>query len=414
MENRKFALYFLFYFGLTYSLSIYFYNLGFFDYYDIFFNADVNMNIKSFTTGWDGRKALSHAFLEVFSVVTKALSTILSAIFPFFKKNDIQIYMALAICPATSTFGLYFIKKIINLIYAENKNTTLVILLYSLCFSTLLFSIIPESFILSNAAILYLIYLYTKDSENVKNPIKSNEKQWITASIIVTGITITNVFIFAIIYGSNLLINKKASLSKTLLVTLSKTFFTLFCVITFYYSFHYILDYNLGWEGSGEYITKFSRFEFLSIATNLANIGHASFASFVAFNYTTLKNKFSLEDSIILNNISFAHESSLSLGLALLLLYTLIIIRCFLNKNYTYIEKLKTPLSLIIAFNFALHSVFGKEMFLYSLHWFSSSFILISSLLISNRKALLITLFFVAISNFFFIFSLSSLISSSL
>ena len=97
----------LIYFLFCYFISINWYLKGYFSVYDIFFDTDPNTNLASFAHGW-GRHAISHPFLEIFTLPIRTIEFIISKFYLSFNKIEFREILALSISPTFSTLKIFF------------------------------------------------------------------------------------------------------------------------------------------------------------------------------------------------------------------------------------------------------------------------------------------------------------------
>ena len=111
-KNLNLVLFFSFaYFISCYAISISWYYSGYFDVYDILFDTDPNENLKSFAHGW-GRHAVSHAFLELFSIPIRIIEFAFSSLGIISNRIEFRELIALSISPIFSALTLVCFFKI--------------------------------------------------------------------------------------------------------------------------------------------------------------------------------------------------------------------------------------------------------------------------------------------------------------
>ena len=108
LREYKFVFLFnIFYFLLCYAIAIYLNEKGYFLVFDIFFDTDPTSNLNSIAHGW-GRHAISHAFLELFSIPIRIIEMIYSSFFMVSNRLEFRELIALGISPIFSSFTLVY------------------------------------------------------------------------------------------------------------------------------------------------------------------------------------------------------------------------------------------------------------------------------------------------------------------
>jgi hypothetical protein len=192
-RTLKFVLLFSFvYCLLCYSLAIHWYDKGYFSVYDIFFDTDPSSNLGSFAHGW-GRHAISHAFLELFSIPIRIIEMIYSNLFVVTDRLEFREIIALSLSPIFSALTLVYFYRILTLLNINKLDANVFTLIFAVSFSNIVFAIVPETYAISCFFISYLIYYFL---ENEKQKVNGNVLVWITLATLLSGITITNICIF--------------------------------------------------------------------------------------------------------------------------------------------------------------------------------------------------------------------------
>jgi hypothetical protein len=165
------------------------YHKHYFSGHDVFFDTDTVTNLSSVASGW-GRNTYTHSFLELFSFPIRCLSLISNAT----DNSDFRKIIAISISPLFSSLKIFIFYKILE--NNDFKNKMLITLFYTFSFSNLIFSIIPESYAISSFFIAFAFYYYFECSRKMN----SKDSVWFFLACALTGFTITNVFIFFIVY----------------------------------------------------------------------------------------------------------------------------------------------------------------------------------------------------------------------
>ena len=132
--------------------------------------------------------------------------------------------------------------------------------------------------------------------------------------------------------------------------------------------------------------------------------------SFLALNPTVTVNEYC--KSFTCNAISFTrNKSDFLLLVCVAILWGIAI---FHSKRFVFEKKwqnLYLVCCLIIAFNFTLHAIFGREMFLYTQHWITALFLLLVPILQNKRFISIGLLLLLVIVNVKFLLNVESLVA---
>jgi hypothetical protein len=391
-------------------MSIYYYKAGYFNFINIFFDSDPSTVLASFAHGY-GRHVVIHSFSEVFTVPIRLLTKVL---YEFGQVGDVVKFreiIALSICPFFSTLTLFYYNKILDLLNIHGFDLFFCNVIFAFSFSNIIFAIIPENFAISGFFIAYIFYYYIfcKISDT-----SGNIYVWLLLAVFLSGVTITNISIFIIIYFFNLYNRKKMHFKKSFLLTCVYSLFCILSVVSFYYISHFILGINHGDEQGVNWFLRFASFSFFTILKNVANFFNAFVTSYIPI----------LPDSQIFdsghylyNELAFTRFSrSFIDNLLFIIVLSFIVYIIYSLKHHLNDKRWSEVYSIsliIILYNLLLHSFFGREMFLYSQHWIIAlSFVLVRIL---SGKRLLSVLFMslLIVSNLFFFNGLEQLVQLS-
>ncbi|KKL13726.1 hypothetical protein LCGC14_2522870, partial [marine sediment metagenome] len=377
------------YFLVTYYISFLLYQNNLFIQVNHFFDADPPTNLSSLAHGFnEGRNAYSHAFLEILSLPVFAIQSILSTLYNDIDTRRIREILALSYSPLFGALSIIYFYKLLKTIKIQQSLSYLLVLIYMFSFSTLIFSTLVDTYIISGALITILLYFYAKSDLN-KN---IDYKKWLFLGATLAGITITNISIFFIVFFSYK-IRRGISYYLAFRDTLIMCLLILLVVILYYKITQIIIGANGfgGYEGSVGWIRMYFATSPNEIFFKSANMISAFYNSFFGIFITLNVTDNCLGPSC--HNLSFLRGQNTYPIIVLLLSIFLL----YLFKSYQFFSKsglmwLFSPLALIIGYNFIFHSFFGKEMFLYSQHWFVASALLFLIPLMKNRIFLLLIL----------------------
>lgn len=372
------------YFSFCYFFSTKWQIAGYFNNYDAFFDADPNTTLSSLIEG-NRRNAITHAFLELISIPIKAIQF---AITNFGISEDPQIIrtnIALAVAPLFSTLAIILHYKTLKLIIKDTFEIYIFTLFFSLACSNLMFAIIPETFSISGFLISLLIYqffLSRSKLENDKTSHSSEGRIWFILAVLLAGITITNTFIFAIVYFIHLSRNTKFSYINASKETIKKSALAVITVAIIFLLSRWLLDLPIGSEGRPRWVLIFFPSSINQVLLNITNLFSTSYTALFAL-FPTNKVAAVHADyytiSFIKTYKDYLWLTGLILGHSLLIYFSR---NQFRNKHWRDVYLIST---IIILYNFALHTIFGREMFLYSQHWMSALSLIILPAL-SKRK----------------------------
>lgn len=397
-------------FGILYAVGCFilafsWYNHGYFKVYDIFFDTDPNANLGSFAHG-TFRHAISHAFIEVFAIPFKL---IVLALYKLGMVSDMTVareIIALSIGPLSSALTIIIYYRILKLLDLNTLNSYLITLIFAFSFSNILFAIIVETYAVSGFLISLLFYYFVLCK---KNSVSGRWYIWLGLGTLLTGITITNVAIFFIVYMGHNYYQRRNNLIASFTRSLSFSLLALIMVVGFYLLSHLLLDYHKGEEGGAEWVKMFLIDSFGDISTNFTNILGAFLNTFTGLFPSALP--YERDDVFAYNYLSFQRTRKdfvwLSIAFIMVVLHSKIIIRSIYRSNMKEVFIVSTG---VILFNIVLHSVFGREMFMYSKHWIIPLSLTLIPVL-SWKKSLSISIIvFLIITNAHFLINVHQLI----
>ena len=402
----RFVLFFcLFYFLLGYFLAITWYESQYFSVVDIFFESNPSIILKSFSHGWGGH-AISHPFLEFFTVPVRAVEFVCSLFFDITDRFKFRELVALAISPAFSSLTLLYLYKTLVVLNIKPLDAIIFTLIFSATFTNIIFSIIPESYGASCfliSVLLHYFFTYEKSGGYYECIV------WFILAVSLAGITITNICIFSLVFFIHLLKNKNMNCKYAAILTAFYALFAFLAVMLFYQLTLNLLDLGVRPAGSISWISKWLQTDMSGIATNAINFFSASINSFFGIFPEIKTNKYCKDVSC--NAIYFNRNKSHLVFLVIVALvwaFFLFYSRKFLREKKWV--NLYVICSLIVAYNFILHIFFGTETFLYTQHWIVPLFLLMIPLLEKSRVASIILLILLVVVNGDFLLSVDQLV----
>lgn len=409
-SNQIILTYSLLYFICAFLLSIYWFNNGYFNVFNIFFDTDPSSNLNSFAHGW-GRHAISHALIEIIAIPIRAVALLMYETGLINDQVHFRKLAAFSVSPLASALSIIVFSKVLESLNLSKKEVILFTFIYSLSFTNIVFSAIPETYAISSLFITALMLFYLKEV-NTNNYINSN--YWFAAGFILTGTTITNGCIFFIIYFSSLYLNRKQGFLKSVSTSSALSFLILIIIVMFYELSHYVLEIPKGPEGGPEWIKRYTSNSVGQVLSNLMNFGSSSISSFFPLGFTYGENIHCIKNNMNCNAISLQHDF-FSLSLLLKFLLFLIFLAFTYKKTYEDVNarNLYYLCSFILLFNLILHTIFGRETFMYTQHWISALTILLSLLLTQKRSYILTFLTLQIIFNINFFLNVNNMVSMS-
>lgn len=352
------------YFIVTYCIAVMAYVCGYFDVYDVFFDTDPQLNLLAFTQIGE-RHALTHALVELLALPISGLAWLLSSSGIVENNRLLRELIALAVSPLFSSLSLVVFYKTLQLLGITRVNTVLFTLIYALCFSNVLFAVVPESYSISGFLIALLCYYYVRCG---RLGVYGARRLWLLLAILLSGVTITNGIIFMLVFGLHLYRHRELAVMRAAASTVLYTVFALTTVVIYFYLSEWLFAWESGIDGSVAWVKLFVRTSVYEIIGNSANFLSASVNAFAAISTRVTDNV--LCDSLVCNSLSFRRNEADVVWLALAFLG-------FAGFVWASAKPLGQArwrdlycLSLaIIAFNIMLHAVFGRDIFMYTQHW---------------------------------------------
>jgi Family of unknown function (DUF6080) len=406
-RNFKFVLLFSFiYCLLCYSLAIHWYEKGYFSVYDIFFDTDANTVLTSMSHG-RGRHAITHAFLDLFSIPIRIIEMTCSNLFVVTDRREFRELLALSICPIFSSLTIVYFYRCLTLLNIKIFDANIITLIFAASFTNIIFSIVPETYAVSCFFISCLIF-YFFNSEREKT--SGSFVVWVALAVCLTGITVTNICIFFLVFMVHLLKNEQLSWLGAIKKACFYSLGVLFLIIFFYKFSYFILDMKEGHEGGAKWLSVYLTSSFWEFKWNIINLFGASINSFVSA-YPAVIVLDNCGD-FICNKLSFTRDKSDFLLLACVAIIWGAV--AFFSRKFVFEKKwqnLYLVCGLIIAFNFTLHALFGREMFMYTQHWITPLLILLVPIIQNKRFISISFLLLLVIMNVNFLFNVEQLVA---
>lgn len=396
------------YFILAYFIALSWFERGYFSFFDAFFQTDPNINIIAFSHGW-GRHALTHAFIELSAIPFRVLSYLAFKLNLIENEAYFREMLGLMIAPVLSALTLVIFYKTLQLLPISSKERWLYSLIFALSFNNVIFSIVPETYSIAGFLISILMYFYVKE---LYGKITIPRFYWLGIGFIMTGVTITNVALFTIVYGMSLYANQHYTKWRAFIVATMSSVALLLAVVFLYEAVHAIFAYPKGGAGNAEWIAFYLIKSPLDALYNLIHLGASSFSSFFPMHIELIAKQSCLAEGMGCNVLSF-QNGTIALPAVLKSLFMLAVILLALRFSLRDPQRLQLSLVclLIIGFNFMLHSIIGDEMFLYAQHWLMPLTLLLIPLLTEKKAALYAFIAVQLVLNGYFFVNLESMLN---
>ena len=397
-RNLKILLFFsLLYFLTCYAIAHHWYVSGYFSVYDVFFDTDPHKNISVFAHGWE-RDTLIHPILKLFSIVTRLIEHIISSVFYISEPKVFREKMTLAISPFFSSLSIICFYFLWNILHSEESNTLVFSLIFALIFSNFIFAIIPESYSISCFLITLCLYYYCR---NEKQESAGKRIIWLSLAVALAGITITNIFMFFLIYVAHLINTEKITLpravQKASLYSLTATILAL----TVYFVLLQIFTTEVDKTKTIQFITNpdWTSASISTTASNFINLLGTASNSILGIFPITRPNQFCEDIAVTCNQISFIRKTVS----APLMIFATGVLFWAIASSKKHWQSVHFLCLWILGYNLLLHSFFGRESFLYSQHWVTALCLILFAPLTKRRllSYLLLALVIGAQINFF-------------
>jgi hypothetical protein len=414
-RNLNLVLFFSFvYFISCYAISISWYYSGYFDVYNIFFDTDPNNNLSLFAHG-RGIHTVRHAFLELFSVTIRIIEFAFSSLSTISHRLEFRELFALAISPIFSALTIVYFYKILIQLKIKTIDANILTLIFSASFSNVIFAIIPETYAISCFLIALLVHYYLRNGQMKQS---GSPLAWLIIAILLTGITITNICIFFLIFSAHLLKNEKFDYYSTFRKASLYSISAVLLVFIYYKMSHFLfstitgIDIKTGSTGvTIDWIAQYVTTSLYTAGSNIINLFSASINAFLAASPTTI-DPYNFPSKVWYSLLSFTRYKADYLWL----ISVAILCSAFAYASKEHLKEkrwhdLYLISGLIIVFNFSLHVLFGREMFMYTQHWIIPLCLILVPVL-SGRRALSITFLLLLVGvNLQFLFNVEQLVT---
>ena len=360
-------------FSLHLGLELKLDSLQGFDVFNTFFGADPNKVIGAFSEG-AGRQHVAHPNLpHFFSLPLRGLVKLAGAGRTAVEQKLMRRSLAMFIVPLAAALQCFAAFRVFSRLGLRPPTATLLTLLGCVSFSQVIFGSMPESFGLSGLAIT-LAYLVALQSEKASGRVQ--DAKWLGVAVFGTGVTITNIVPLGLLYWMGR--RRSGSSAGT---TLKQLAAVVVAAVAIVFTLRGTVNAVSGVEAAPvterEYISAFlvpdpgrHAMMFPSAVMN----GLAPSKGIWALRNELWEEdrmrrggevrgypyKFTMQTPRVLSPRNLA-------GIALLALVTAAALRLrrIGHRAWPYCAASMV----LLAFSWALHSIWGEEQFLYSQHW---------------------------------------------
>jgi len=378
-------------FLLNYMLERHLDSLKVLDENNVLFDSDPTR--MAFSHGWDRRNLIHPNFSNFFNPPVRILAKII-AISGVTKLPEWEIrrFVGLIVVPLFSGIKVLLIFIFFYRIGFSIFQVFLITILSMVSFSQVIFGSIPEHFALSGFFIFVIYFLIT---DLVKNGGKIRKSAWLTAGVLMGGITVTNLIIFGLLLFIPLLFVKREVVKPfyyTGVMLLSVV------TINFIIAFTMIRVFDLDFRAVPSFVESFIRRDPM-IKLAQAPSAVANTIAPTRLNMTAKPSRYIKPDNIEnvsnINSERYTYMLTLegtpgirSVKNALGLVTILLVIAGTIRGLFAGIlfRVLTVSSVIVIAFNLVLHAIWGSEYFLYSQHWLFSTLILLCGVMLFEGR----------------------------
>jgi hypothetical protein len=359
--------------------------------------------------------ALSHAFLELFSVTIRIIEFAFSSLSTISNRLEFRELIALAISPIFSALTIVCFYIILMQLKIKTIDANIFTLIFAASFSNVIFAIIPETYAISCFLIALLVYYYLRSGQMKQS---GSPLAWFIIAILLTGITITNICIFFLIFSAHLFKNEKFDYYNTFRKASLYSISAVLLVFIYYKMSHFLfsaitgIDIKMGGHGGIDWIAKYVTTSLYKAGLNIINLFSASINALLAASPTTIAPYIFSEEEVWYNLLSFTRYKADYLWLSsVAILYSVF---AYASKEHLKEKRwhdLYLISGLIIVYNFSLHVLFGREMFMYTQHWIIPLCLILVPVF-SGKRALSITFLLLLVGvNLQFLFNVEQLVT---
>jgi hypothetical protein len=355
-------------------------SLGAFAVNDALFDADPQTRMRAIAHGWERLLLIHPLFPYVFTIPIRVAARIWALATGITGEQDLRELLAMAVAPACGAATVIVMVRAMIATGAGRAGALICAIGFGLSFSTLLFSSIPDHFILSNllAACGLLLCARLASTPAPATP----GRLWWPLGIAATGVTVSNVAIPACCYlatdyrGGRGLWSSLRATAQYAGIVVAVTAVLAVAGAAASGQFDRLVPQELGGQGSESMLLRYVTSNPLVRA---ARAPKAVADSLVPAQMTTVPPTSTGNAETRLPHLSL-ETGAAWLGAPIVVLALLI---AALVGHHQADGGFSPPVAAALAIlggNVVFHAMFGKEYFLYSQHWMAALWLILSGL----------------------------------
>jgi len=191
-------------FAVCYGLALALSRIGVFQYLDVLFDTDAAWFLQGFSDGrgtgtaWGARSLVHPNVANLINPPLRFVAAVCSAVGVCGAPPEIvRPKLALLVSPIAAAGEVVFVFLTIRALYQSQPRALLVALLTLALLPTLLFGAVPESFALTGCAFAALFYLASRTA--IGSPVHTG--WWVVVGLALTSITVTHIWLFGLSYA---------------------------------------------------------------------------------------------------------------------------------------------------------------------------------------------------------------------
>ncbi|RJP68164.1 MAG: hypothetical protein C4535_09650 [Comamonadaceae bacterium] len=395
-NQRLVAAFCLLHFALAYTLALVWYHRGYFDVFNIFFDADPNTNLASFAHGWwGGRNAPTHPLLELFALPALLVGGLAQLAGWGERTAVVREFVGLAYAPVFTALAIGVFHRTLARLGLKAHDALLATAVFALSFSSMLFAVVVESYALSGLLVVLLVHWYVV----CRQAGRGHHGVWFLLGVALTGVTVTNVAFFAVAFLFFLRCVEQRPWRAALWRAALQGTGVLVLVLVLHVALLHLLGVTPGVEGSTKWVGQHASTTLYRYVANVLNLLCAGFSTYVVVLPTFWEGKISVSRGLD------------DLPLILMILLLALVLALAVRKHMPRMGWGELPwmLGALLLFNGVLHGFFGYEMLLYSQHWLAPLTLLLVPVVVRHRRLVLVLLPVAALANLHFMLGVGTI-----
>ena len=341
------------------------------DQLDVFFDADTEWRVNCMSIDkCGGRSTVAHPAIPL--LFTPA-ADVLAEIFPNEDPAEFRRQLSIGLSVAASALKTAVVLLLFYEIGIALAPAILLTLLVAGSFTSLMFGSIPETFPLSGA-LLALGFLWAAREINGDEYALG---YWVALGAVVTGITITNIIPVVILYGASRWQGFAEWKSLFLKMTICGLLIVAVTGVLTFFSYMMYPTENFDTTEANNYVFRWIRADdlFLRAWDVITGAAH-SFAApvpVVGGNLSPWVDEYEYKFQYTFDRNLLGYTWMQAAGFVCVILMVIGAWLAFTQRVFPKHHMLLWAAILIITFNSAIHTVWGREKVLYSQHWHAAA-----------------------------------------